>query len=199
MGKAEELDHREQRLMVREAAVARREWEMEGVTAIQEQVSSAARRTLEDLMELMRQVNESLVLFSAASLERSDAAEAASRSKDEFLATASHELRSPLSAVEGWIGLIESGNLSPADTAHALRVIENNVRILSRMIEDLLDAARDAAGNLRIHRQPTELWKLALDAMDSAQPEARSKGIGTSARLGTSSTLRVLGDPERLR
>ena len=64
-------------------------------------------------------------------------AEAANRSKDEFLATVTHELRTPLNAIFGWVRLLRSG-LDDAGRARALDVIERNTRAQSQLIDDLL-------------------------------------------------------------
>ncbi|HEV3484611.1 MAG TPA: PAS domain S-box protein, partial [Vicinamibacterales bacterium] len=76
-------------------------------------------------------------------------AEAASRIKDEFLATLSHELRTPLNAVIGWTRILRGGDLEPR-VAHALDVIDRNAWAQARMIDDLLDVSRIATGNIRL-------------------------------------------------
>src|SRR5262245_7406680 len=77
-------------------------------------------------------------------------AEAANRLKDEFLATVSHELRSPLSAILGWVSIIRKCKLDEAKTDQALETIERNAKIQSRLIEDLLDVSRIISGKLQI-------------------------------------------------
>jgi PAS domain S-box-containing protein len=61
-----------------------------------------------------------------------EAAEAASRSKDEFLSVLSHELRTPLTAMVGWIRLLRNGSLEPAEAAIALETVERNRPEMSR-------------------------------------------------------------------
>ncbi len=71
------------------------------------------------------------------------AAEAANRTKDEFLATLSHELRSPLGVILTWVALLRSGRIDDAGRARGLEAIERNTRHQAKLIEDLLDVSPD--------------------------------------------------------
>ena len=85
----------------------------------------------------------------AAEEERNRAlaqAEAANRSKDQFLATLSHELRTPLNAILGWIFLMKQDAVKPEVQKEGLAVIERNARAQSNLIADLLDISRIVAG-----------------------------------------------------
>jgi signal transduction histidine kinase len=77
-------------------------------------------------------------------------AEAASRSKDEFLALVSHELRSPLSAILSYAHLLRVGPVDIDAINRAVTVIERNAKAQIQIIEDLLDSARITTGKLRI-------------------------------------------------
>ena len=77
-------------------------------------------------------------------------AEAASRSKDEFLAMVSHELRSPLSAILGYAQLLRVGPVDIDGINRVVTVIERNAKAQIQIIEDLLDSARITTGKLRI-------------------------------------------------
>jgi signal transduction histidine kinase len=73
-------------------------------------------------------------------------AEAANRSKDEFLAGVSHELRTPLNAIVGWTRLLKAGELDTKASCRAIEVIEQSALTQSRLIEDLLDISRIITG-----------------------------------------------------
>src|SRR5271154_2981975 len=73
-------------------------------------------------------------------------AEAASRMKEEFLATVSHELRNPLNAIMGWVHLLRSGNLDKDKSSKALETIERNVHLQAALIDDILDVSRIVQG-----------------------------------------------------
>ena len=124
-------------------------------------------------------------------------AEAANRTKDEFLATLSHELRTPLTSILGWVHLLRSGSLPAASSTSALETIERNAKAQSQLIDDLLDVSRIITGKLRIDSQPVELKSVIEAAVDSVRPAATSKSIQFDMKLDEDAGT-VLGDPNRL-
>jgi len=88
------------------------------------------------------------------------------RLKDEFVLTASHELRSPLTSVQGFAELLmlERDSLTPKQV-DTVEIILDNCRHLVRLLNDLLDLARSDAGRLAISPKPTELAPLIDDAV----------------------------------
>ena len=100
--------------------------------------------------------------------------------KDEFVLTASHELRSPLTSVQGFAELLmlEREKLSPKQ-AETVEVILDNTRHLVRLLNDLLDLARSDAGRLTIKLAPTEVEPLVEDAVRTmrSQTEAREQTL----------------------
>jgi PAS domain S-box-containing protein len=106
--------------------------------------------------------------------------EAASRMKDEFLATLSHELRTPLNAVLGWTRILRSREYD-ATTMHALTVIERNASAQARLIDDLLDVSRIIAGKLQLQLEPVDFGQLAAAALETVRPAADAKGVSLEA------------------
>ena len=88
------------------------------------------------------------------------------RLKDEFVLTASHELRSPLTSVQGFAELLmlDRDSLTPKQ-AETVEIILDNCRHLVRLLNDLLDLARSDAGRLGITPQPTEVAPLIEDVV----------------------------------
>src|SRR5204863_4868919 len=64
------------------------------------------------------------------------------RLKDEFLATLSHELRTPVSAIRGWAHLLAGGHLDENATRRAVQAIDRNAQAQSQLVDDILDVAR---------------------------------------------------------
>jgi signal transduction histidine kinase/CheY-like chemotaxis protein len=129
--------------------------------------------------------------------EQSRQAESANRLKDEFLATLSHELRTPLNSVLGWSRMLASGKLDTAQSARAIQAIERAGWAQSRLIEDLLDISRIAAGRLQIEPTPTAIQPLIEAAVDSLRLAADAKHI--TIDLDLDSTLGpVAVDPDRV-
>ena len=126
-----------------------------------------------------------------------EAAEAANRAKDEFLATVSHELRAPLNAMLGWAQILRTTRVDEATMAHAIEIIERSARTQSRLIEDLLDTARIVSGKLRLDIQPVDLTSLIENAVDVLRPAAEAKGIDIKVALNAGREV-ITGDPDRL-
>ena len=124
------------------------------------------------------------------------AAEAASRAKDEFLATLSHELRTPLNAVLGWARILRRGALDEAKHSHALAVIERNAEMQARLIEDLLDVSRIMVGQLRLQYEPVNIERVIESALDAVRPALDNKSVDVSTAIDVRSSL--YGDAARL-
>ncbi len=124
-------------------------------------------------------------------------AERVSAVKDEFLATLSHELRTPLNAIFGWTQLLLAGKDDPKTLAHALGVIDRNVRLQTQLIEDLLDVSRIISGKVRLDIQKVDVEEIIDAAMESVSPAAEAKGIKLEKFMDARASL-VSGDPSRL-
>ncbi len=138
----------------------------------------------------------------AALLEREQAAraaaEAASRSKDEFLAAVSHELRNPLQSMLGWVRLLEKGQLAGAEARHAAERIGIAARAQARLIEDLLDASRIVTGKLRLERESLDLRETVANAADALREDAARKDVRVAIDL-PGIPCSVWADPLRVR
>ena len=95
--------------------------------------------------------------------------------KDEFVLTASHELRSPLTSVQGFAELLmlERDKLSPKQ-ADTVEIILDNTRHLVRLLNDLLDLARSDAGRLTIKPAPTGVAPLVEDAVRTMRSQTEA-------------------------
>jgi PAS domain S-box-containing protein len=126
------------------------------------------------------------------------AAENASKAKDLFLATLSHELRSPLSAILSWTQLMERGMLSPEKTQVGIRTIKESVWAQNQLIGDLLDLSRISTGKLSIDRQPTEIIEVLKAAIEVIRPSAEQRGLVIQERFEAHDTY-ISADPARLK
>jgi signal transduction histidine kinase len=124
-------------------------------------------------------------------------AEAANRSKDEFIVTLSHELRGPLTAILTWAHLLRSGKLDEATAARAIDTIERSAKEQACLIKDLLEVSRIIVGKVRLDMHAVDLATLIQDAVDAVRPAATEKGVCVETRIGTT-TGTVTGDPNRI-
>jgi PAS domain S-box-containing protein len=124
-------------------------------------------------------------------------AEKANRLKDEFLATVSHELRSPLNAILGWVNMLREKQLDEENAARAFEVIYRNAHAQNQLIGDLLDVSRIITGKLRLDVGLVELIPIIDAAMDVVRPAADAKNIRLSSTLDPAAGW-VSVDPDRL-
>jgi len=99
------------------------------------------------------------------------------RLKDDFVLTASHELRSPLTSIQGFAELLmlERDSLTPKQL-ETVEVILDNCRHLVRLLNDLLDLARSDAGRLVVKPQPTEVAPLIEDVVRTMRGQTEPRG-----------------------
>ncbi|HEY0709889.1 MAG TPA: PAS domain S-box protein, partial [Polyangia bacterium] len=123
-----------------------------------------------------------------------DEAEAASRSKDEFLAMLGHELRNPLSPILTALELMKLRDSSAFSKERA--IIERQVRHVVRLVDDLLDVSRMTRGKISLDRRPVDLADAVAAGIELASPllEQRAHRLSVHVPRG----LVVNGDPTRL-
>jgi PAS domain S-box-containing protein len=116
-------------------------------------------------------------LLLAEAREAGRAAEAANQAKDEFLATLSHELRTPVAAILLWAGVVRAGAVAPGELGRALDAIVQSAESQSRLIEDLLDLSRLRSGKLSLAPAPIDVASVIDGAIEVVRPTAAAKGI----------------------
>jgi PAS domain S-box-containing protein len=129
--------------------------------------------------------------------ERKRAEDELRRSKDQFLATVSHELRGPLNAVLGWAELLRAGTLDEASYQRGLEAVYANAKRQAKLIEDLLDVSRIVSGQLHVTPSPVDLPGVVRAALETIHPSAEAKGIQIETDVDPSIRC-VLGDATRL-
>jgi signal transduction histidine kinase len=116
-----------------------------------------------------------------ALLERERAARAsadtANRLKDEFLATLSHELRTPATGILGWVRLLKTGRLDEGQVQQALGALERSAQVQAQLLEDLLDMSRIVQGRLCVDLRPTDVRDALNSAIETVDSAIRSKAI----------------------
>jgi signal transduction histidine kinase/ActR/RegA family two-component response regulator len=127
-----------------------------------------------------------------------EAAEAATRAKDEFLAVVSHELRSPLNAVLGYVRMTRAKSHDATVVARNCEVIERHARMQQKLIEDLLDTARVISGKLKLELAQADLRLVLEEAVEIVRPAAEAKRIELATRFGKA-PRQLLCDAARLR
>ena len=120
----------------------------------------------------------------------------ASHAKDEFLATISHELRTPMTATLGWVRLLQIGT-DPATQRTGFEAIERSTRAQARLIDDILDVSSIILGKFRLETTSVELPKIIDAAIETLRPATEAKNITIDVDTAGWSGL-VRGDASRL-
>jgi PAS domain S-box-containing protein len=158
----------------------------------------------------LRDQNQNLVGFGKILRNRTDLREqleglrnqvqaltAANQRKDNFLATFSHELRNPLASICTTVELISRTASRNADLEGSLKLIEEQLDFVRRMLDDLSDVTRITTGKVRLNIGPVVLQGLIEKTVEAARPriEERSQRIQV---IGPGSSIELQGDPDRL-
>ena len=119
-----------------------------------------------------------------------------SRLKDEFLASLSHELRTPMNVILGWLYTLEEG--TPIGNVYsAVEVIRRNAELQAKLIEDLLDMNRLLTGTFQLDLSAVDLGGMLNATIQGLQPAAAGKGLELVPRLEPGLDA-VVGDGRRL-
>jgi signal transduction histidine kinase len=168
-------------------------------------ISSISLLCLVFLLIYERAKNGTLRVLRAANVDLArarDAAEAANRSKSDFLANVSHEIRTPLTAILGYSELLlrrsESGAI-PQAYSHTLHTIRRNGEHLLEIINDILDLSKIAAGSFDVEMAPVPPVALVSDVVSLMSVRAQEKGLSLSVECEGPLPLGFETDPRRLR
>ena len=141
-------------------------------------------------------VTERDQLLQRERVARSEA-EHANRSKDEFVAMVSHELRNPLNAIMGWTRILRTNPEDAEMLQHGIDVIERQARTQEQLVSDLLDMSRIISGKLRLDVHSVDLIAIINAALDTIRPAAEARRIVVECMLDPSVSA-TTGDPTRL-
>lgn len=116
----------------------------------------------------------------------------ANQLKDQFLATLSHELRTPVNAIQGWAHMILADRAMPPERMwRGIETIARNATLQARLIEDLLDVSQIVAGHMRLAFSDVDLRAVTDHALDAVRPDAAAQSVALSADIEPNLTLRA--------
>jgi PAS domain S-box-containing protein len=162
----------------------------------QEADTTVIQCNIRDISDRRRHELEREALLANEQAARMEA-EAANRTKDLFLATLSHEMRTPLNAIVGWASLLKRANYQDEELKEGIDAIDRSAKAQSRLIEDVLDVSRIVSGKLRLELRPAQLVKIIAAAIEVVQPAADAKNITIETHLDALAG-EVTCDPSRI-
>lgn len=155
------------------------------------------------MMGVVRNITERKLaaeeLVKVHELERRarDSAVEANKAKDFFISFVSHELRSPLNAIQGWATILLTKELAEEKRRSALETIHRSARLQAKILNDLVDSARVASGRIRLQYSPTDLVAVVRNSFEDQKPAAESKKLRYEMSANAE-TIPFLGDSNRL-
>jgi signal transduction histidine kinase len=118
--------------------------------------------------------------------------------RKQFIANASHELRTPIFSLGGFVELLEDEDPSPAERAEFVRTMRQQIERLTKLTTDLLDLSQLDAGAVAMERSDVELGSLAREVTREFGPRADSRGSRLELRTPPEPVI-ASADPERVR
>jgi PAS domain S-box-containing protein len=128
-----------------------------------------------------------------------EAAEVANATKSAFLANMSHEIRTPLGAVLGFSELLVNDEMTSSERVDSFEIIKRNGRLLSNIINDILDLSKVEAGKLDVEKVEVSFDDIMKEMSSVLNLEAAEKGIELSVTSVGTIPNRIKTDPLRLR
>lgn len=124
--------------------------------------------------------------------------EAASEAKSRFLATISHEMRTPLNGIIGMANLLESTPLSAEQASYSQALRQSGTALLA-LVNDVLDLSRIEAGKMTLSYEWSSPTRLMEDVVELLAPDAQEKGLSVASWVGANVPDKLLIDPVRVR
>lgn len=159
-------------------------------------------RNAEGVVERFVSIQTESTMLRQARIELQAAkerAESANEAKTQFLATISHEMRTPLNVILGTADLLMDASLSAGQLPVHLNRINASAEALLRLITDMLDLSKIEAGQFDFERVPTSLREVMEAMVGPVGERARAKGLKFSLTMDPALPTRVMADPDRLR
>ena len=158
--------------------------------------TSAARRYHDDDATIANDVSRRAALAIDNARSRAEAM-ASSHSRDLFLATLSHEMKTPLTSILGWTRMLRADGRGSELFTEALEAIEQSAKVQQRLIDDLLDVSRIITGKLHLEFAPVDVRVLLENSVETLAPRAREQG--QHIHLTWPPNASIYGDEMRLR
>lgn len=163
--------------------------DLDDLTRFNESIDQSLTEAVRGYTDLVQRDREALL--SNEQSARQDA-ESANRAKDAFLATLSHEMRTPLNAIVGWVNILRAKDCTEELIAEGMEVIERNSNMQTQLIQDLLDISGIVSGKMRLDLRNCDLRDSINAGVDAVRPAAMARSIKIDVQLEPEASKGVL-------
>ena len=155
---------------------------IEKVTMLEES-ERAILNIMDDLQKALKELQQSQSCIEEQNVQL----QKLNKIKSSFLSITSHELRTPMAAIKGYIQMMLKGNLGIIndEQKHSLEVILRNSNRLDRLIQDILDISRLESGTMKFVTKKTDVTKMVIEIIEIMQVSADIKRIKINAETGS--------------
>jgi signal transduction histidine kinase len=119
--------------------------------------------------------------------------------KDEFISMASHELRTPITVIRGYIEMIMENKALDQETKEYLSIVNISTERLNTLVEDLLDVSRIEQGRLKMTIEKMDVWPIIENTLKELKVQADAKGLALSSLLDSNASAIIGADKDRLK
>ncbi|MEK2646078.1 ATP-binding protein [Bdellovibrio sp. BCCA] len=170
-----------------------RRWAEEKLTQLSKDLEVKVQKRTEELgnlnKQLSQEVTEKQILYEQA--------QTANRLKDEFLATISHELRTPMNVILGHSEMLHDEDLTESEKRKSIEAIYRNTKAQVHIVSDILDVSRFITGKVQLNMEVNDMADIISLSVESILPAASAKNIEVIENIGTDIGP-IAGDPTRL-
>ena len=171
-----------------------------GISGKIEKLTTLVKPIARGQVERIKPRNDELSQLAGELTRISEKLEELERLKSAFISSVSHQFKSPLTAIEGYIDFFIEGidtGIEKEKQIKALNIMKHNASRLGKLINDVLDLAEIEAGQLEVKKQPLKLGEILKEKAGEFQPLAREKEIEIEVKI-EEKMGQVLGDRKKL-
>ncbi len=168
-----------------------------GVLTVATDVTGHKHSQLE-LEHRVKTRTDELAEANASLRENKKAAEAANEAKSAFLATVTHEVRTPMNGVIGMLELLSETQLD-SEQRGMVESVRSSAFTLLAIVDDILDFSKIEAGRMALEHVPLDLAGVVEAVVATLAPDADNRGVTIKQHVDSELPTRVIGDPVRLR
>lgn len=121
--------------------------------------------------------------------------------KDEFISMASHELRTPITAIRGYLSMVIDGSLGTVSqkVKDVLKRVDTSSERLHNLVEDLLNVSRIEQGRIKVEPKPLDVSQLIQEVVEELKVQAKEKNLNLKYHQPKSKLPQINADPDRLK